>query len=591
MNITINGKEIAFEHGDTVLQVAKRAGIRIPHLCSLDWAPSPSASCRLCVVEVEGSPRLQTSCTLQAAEGMKVQTHTPRVMKARRNIVELLVANHPQDCLACDRQGACELAELTREVGVRPRQYAGMKKDQHLDISSPAIYRDPNKCVLCGRCVTMCHQIQGVGAIDFTDRGFRTQVAPGFSAGLNVSGCTYCGQCVRVCPTGALMERSHVSAVVAALSDPNTVVVAQVAPAVPATLDQERTKHEGVPVMLEHLAAALKRVGFTAVFDTGFTADLTIMEEANELVERVKTGGVLPMFTSCSPAWIQYVELHRPDLIPHLSTCKSPQQMAGALIHEIYPKFAGFVAGDGTRGTKRLVVVSLMPCTAKKFEAEDVGDVEYVLTTRELGALWERFGIDFDSFTDRAPLDPPFAEATGAARLFGGTGGVMEAAVRTAATLLGGAAPAGPLPEARGLDGFKCFNVDVNGITLNLGVINGLGRLPSTLPAALSGMHFVEVMSCPGGCSGGGGQPYNSDMTDVKKRIKRIYEADKKAEVKYSHENKSVAELYEEFLGRPLGEVSHHLLHRSYTDKSALTALHGAEADTGAVCAAAEAAA
>ena len=563
MNITINDRDITFNPGETVLQVANRAGIRIPHLCSLDWAPSPSASCRLCVVEVEGSPRLQTSCTLQAAEGMKVQTHTPRVMKARRSIVELLVANHPQDCLACDRQGTCELAELTREVGVRPSQYVGMKKDQHLDISSPAISRDPNKCVLCGRCVTMCNQIQGVGAIDFTDRGFRTQVGPGFSVGINVSACTYCGQCVRVCPTGALMERSHVNQVVAALSDPNAVVVVQVAPAVPATLDQERARHEGVPVMLEHLSAALKRIGFTAVFDTGFSADLTIMEEAAELVERVKNGGVLPMFTSCSPAWVQYVELHRPDLIPHMSTCKSPQQMAGALIREIYPKYAGL------REDKRLVIVSLMPCTAKKFEAQDVGDVDYVLTTRELSALWGRFGVDFNTFEDRAPLDPPFAEATGAARLFGGTGGVMEAAVRTAATLLGGEAPAGPLPQARGLDGFKCFNVDVNGITLNLGVINGLGRLRSTLPTALAGMHFVEVMSCPGGCSGGGGQPYNSDMTDVKKRIQRIHDADQKAEVKNSHENKSVAELYEQYLGKPLGDVSHHLLHRGYADKSA----------------------
>jgi len=563
VNITINDRDITFNPGETVLQVANRAGIRIPHLCSLDWAPSPSASCRLCVVEVEDSPRLQTSCTLQAAEGMKVQTHTPRVMKARRSIVELLVANHPQDCLACDRQGTCELAELTREVGVRPSQYVGMKKDQHLDISSPAISRDPNKCVLCGRCVSMCNQIQGVGAIDFTDRGFRTQVGPGFSVGINVSACTYCGQCVRVCPTGALMERSHVNQVVAALSDPNAVVVVQVAPAVPATLDQERARHEGVPVMLEHLSAALKRIGFTAVFDTGFSADLTIMEEAAELVERVKNGGVLPMFTSCSPAWVQYVELHRPDLIPHMSTCKSPQQMAGALIREIYPKYAGL------REDKRLVIVSLMPCTAKKFEAQDVGDVDYVLTTRELSALWGRFGVDFNTFEDRAPLDPPFAEATGAARLFGGTGGVMEAAVRTAATLLGGEAPAGPLPQARGLDGFKCFNVDVNGITLNLGVINGLGRLRSTLPTALAGMHFVEVMSCPGGCSGGGGQPYNSDMTDVKKRIQRIHDADQKAEVKNSHENKSVAELYEQYLGKPLGDVSHHLLHRGYADKSA----------------------
>ena len=561
MNITINDKQVRFNPGETVLQAAKRAGIRIPHLCSLDWAPSPSASCRLCVVEVEGSPKLQTSCTLPAAEGMIVRTHTPRVLRARRSIVELMVANHPQDCLVCERSGDCELAGLTQEVGARPRQYAGMKKDQHLDISSPSISRDPNKCVLCGRCVTMCHQIQGIGAIDFIDRGFRTQVGPGFSAGINVSGCTYCGQCVRVCPTGALMEQSAVDAVVVALSDPDTVVVAQIAPAVPATLDQERARHLGVPVMLERLAAALKRIGFAAVFDTGFTADLTIMEEAAELVDRLQNGGVLPMFTSCSPAWVNYVELHRPDLIPHMSTCKSPQQMAGALIKQIYPEYAGL---DG----RRLVVVSLMPCTAKKYEAHDLGDVDYVLTTRELSALWGRFGIDFVTFEERAPLDPPFAEATGAARLFGGTGGVMEAAVRTAVTLVGGEAPTGPLAEARGLDGFKCFTVDANGITLNLGVINGLGRVRSTLPTALSDMHFVEVMSCPGGCAGGGGQPYKGDMDDVRKRIQRIYDADQKAETRYSHENKSVAELYQEYLGRPLGDVSHHLLHRRYTDRS-----------------------
>ena len=561
MTITIDNKQVEFTPGETVLQVAARAGIDIPHLCSLDWSPSPSASCRLCVVELEGSTKLMTSCTLQATDGMVVSTHTPRLLKARRTILELMIANHPQDCLVCHRSGNCELADLAREMGARPKQYVGMKKDQHLDISSPAIWRDPNKCVLCGRCVTMCHQIQGIGAIDFIDRGFKTQVGPGFYAGINVSGCTYCGQCVRVCPTGALMEHSQVDAVVAELGDPNTVVVAQVAPAVPATLAGNRAKPPAVPVMLEHLAAALKQAGFDAVFDTGFAADLTIMEEATELVKRLENGGPFPMFTSCSPAWVSYVELHRPDLIPNMSTCKSPQQMAGALIKEIYPKYAGL---EG----KRLVLVSIMPCTAKKYEAQDLGDVDYVLTTRELDALWERFGIDLDTYEERSPLDAPFAEATGAARLFGGTGGVMEAAVRTAATLVGAKAPAGPLTEARGLDGLKYFQLEVAGTTLNLGVVNGLGRLRSGLEEALEGMHFVEVMSCPGGCAGGGGQPYGSELKDVRKRLDRIYEADAKAETRMSHDNKSVATLYEEYLGRPLGEVSHRMLHRAYTDRS-----------------------
>jgi iron-only hydrogenase group A len=570
VSITINGKELQSKSGETVLQVARRAGIDIPHLCSLDWAPSPSASCRMCVVEVEGSPKLQTSCTLVATDGMVVHTHTPRVLKARRAIVELLVANHPQDCLVCHRAGTCELADLARELGARPKQYVGMKKDHPLDISSAAIWRDPNKCVLCGRCVTMCHQIQGVGAIDYVGRGFRTQVGPGFFGGLNVSGCTYCGQCVRICPTGALMEHSHVDAVVSELGDPDTVVVAQVAPAVPATLAAGRTRPPSVSVMLEHLAAALKRIGFAAVFDTAFSADLTIMEEATEFLERLQGGGALPMFTSCSPAWINYVELHRPDLIPNLSTCKSPQQMSGALIKEIYPRFAGL---EG----KRVVLVSIMPCTAKKYEAQDLGDVDYVLTTRELGALWERFGIDFDTFDERAPLDPPFAEATGAARLFASTGGVMEAAFRTAATLVGAETPAGPLAEARGLDGVKRFTIDVGGTTLNLAVVNGLGRVRPLLEEGLEDVHFVEVMSCPGGCAGGGGQPYGSEAADLRKRLDRIYEADAEAEVRSSHENESVATLYEEYLGRPLGEVSHRLLHRTYTDRSAAALADDAE--------------
>ncbi|NLV72350.1 MAG: 4Fe-4S binding protein [Actinobacteria bacterium] len=561
MSIVINGRELQFRPGETVLQIACRAGIKIPHLCSLDWSPSPSASCRLCVVEVEGSPKLQTSCTLIASDGMVVHTHTPRILKARRTIVELMVANHPPDCLGCHRAGTCELADLARELGVRPRQYVGIKKDHPLDISSSAIWRDPNKCVLCGRCVTMCHQIQGVGAIDYIDRGFRTQVGPGFYKGINVSGCTYCGQCVRVCPTGALMEHSHVDAVVSELGDPNTVVVAQVAPAVPATLSLGRSKPPTVPVMLEHLAAALKQIGFAAVFDTAFSADVTIMEEATEFLGRLQGGGVLPMFTSCSPAWINYVELHRPDLIPHLSTCKSPQQMAGALIKEIYPKYAGLE-------DKRIVLVSIMPCTAKKYEAEDLGDVDYVLTTRELTTLWDRFGIDFNKFEDRLPLDPPFAEATGAARLFASTGGVMEAAVRTAASLAGAETPTAPLNEARGLDEVKCFTFDVGDTTLNLAVVNGLGQVRTLLEEGPADLHFVEVMSCPGGCAGGGGQPYGTEAADLHRRLDRIYDADAHAEVHSSHENQSVAALYEQYLGQPLGEVSHRLLHRTYTDRS-----------------------
>jgi NADH-quinone oxidoreductase subunit G/NADP-reducing hydrogenase subunit HndD len=567
MSITINGKQIEATAGETVLQVARRAGIDIPHLCSLDWAPSPTASCRMCVVEVDGSPRLQTSCTLEAADGLVVRTHTPRVLAARRAIMELLVASHPQDCLTCVRGGDCELADLAADLGVRERRYVGAVKEHPLDISSAALWRDPNKCILCGRCVTMCHSVQGVGAIDFVGRGFRTKVAPGFSVGLNVSDCVYCGQCARVCPTGAIVERSHVDAVVADLADPDAVVVAQVAPAVPATLAEEGGKGTGVRSALERLAGALRRVGFDAVFDTGFAADLTIMEESAELVRRVQDGGVLPMFTSCSPAWVHFVETHRPDLIPHLSTCKSPQQMAGALIKEIYPRFAGL---DG----KRLVVVSVMPCTAKKFEAHDLGDVDHVLTTRELEALWGRFGVDFAGFDEPAPLDPPFAEATGAGRLFAGSGGVMEAAVRTAHLLVQGEElPGGPrVTEARGGEGVRQFTVGAGGLELGLAVVSGLGRLRETVDDLLAQdppLHFVEVMSCPGGCVGGGGQPYDSDAEVVRARVERLYDVDRRSHARRSHENTEVQALYEELLGRPLSDVSHRLLHRSYTDRSA----------------------
>ncbi len=566
MRITVNGKEIEATAGETVLQVARRAGIDIPHLCSLDWAPSPAASCRLCVVEVEGAPRLLTSCTLEVSAGMSVHTHTPRLLAARRAILELLIASHPQDCLACVRSGDCELATLAGDLGVRRRRYVGAVKEHAVDISSPALWRDPNKCVLCGRCVAVCHSVQGIGAIDFVGRGFRTKVAPGFSVGLNVSDCVSCGQCARVCPTGAIVERDQVDEVVAALADPDAVVVAQVAPAVPATLMEGHSKSQGVRTVLERLAAALKRVGFAAVFDTSFAADLTIMEEGSELLDRVQNGGVLPMFTSCSPAWVTFVETHRPDLIPHLSTCKSPQQMAGALIREIYPDQVDL-------GEKRLVVVSVMPCTAKKAEARDLSDVDYVLTTRELAHLWGRFGIDFAHAGEQAPLDAPFAEATGAGRLFAGSGGVMEAALRTVSRLAAGEElGADPkITEARGHEGLRRFSATAGAARLNLAVVNGLGRVRETIDDLLdpdAGLHFVEVMSCPGGCVGGGGQPYDTDADAVKERLERLYEVDRRSRTRRSHENADVQALYEGLLGRPLGEVSHRLLHRSYTDRS-----------------------
>ncbi|HQP35889.1 MAG TPA: [FeFe] hydrogenase, group A [Polyangiaceae bacterium] len=564
MGITINGQNIDFTPGETVLKVAKRAGIHIPNLCSLEWADTPTASCRMCLVEVEGMPRLMTSCTLEAKEGMVVRTHTKRVVDVRRNLVELLVANHPQDCLVCSRNGDCELQTLSEDLGVRERRYSGIKKNLSIDLSSPAIVRDPNKCILCGRCVTTCHAGQGVGAIDFACRGFKTRVAPSFHLGLNVSECVFCGQCVRVCPTGALTEKSHISRVLEALADPDKVVVAQIAPAVPATL-QNKAEAPSVRATLERMAGALKRIGFRAVFDTAFTADLTIMEEVSELIHRVQTGGVLPMMTSCSPGWVQFVELHHPELIPHMSTCKSPQQMAGALIKEVYPRYLGI-------DRSKLVCVSVMPCTAKKFEAHDQGDVDFVLTTREFEQLLERHGMSLDRCTDRVPLDPPFSEATGAGRLFGGTGGVMEAAIRTAVHMLTGAdMKNGPkISEVRGLDGLKTLSLEVGGAALNFAVVNGLGRvkpLIDPIAAGQSNLHFIEVMTCPGGCIGGGGQPLETDMKAVQERLERLYDTDRRSRNRTSHSNEEVQSLYATMLGRPLGEVSHHLLHRKYIDR------------------------
>jgi NADH-quinone oxidoreductase subunit G/NADP-reducing hydrogenase subunit HndD len=564
MSLVVDGKEVQFTPGETVLSAATRAGIKIPHLCSLDWACKSEAACRMCLVEIEGVPRLQTSCTLEAKDGQKVRTRSPRVQAVRRNITELLIANHPNDCLVCERNQNCELAQVASELGVREHRYRGLKKDHPLDLSSPSLVRDPNKCILCGRCVAVCHQVQGVGAIDFIDRGFKTHVGPGFHDGINVSTCIFCGQCTRVCPTAALMEKSHVSGVVAALADPNAFVVAQIAPAIPATL-METAQSSSVRTMLLRLAAALKRTGFDAVFDTGFAADLTIMEEVSELIKRVTTGGRLPMFTSCSPGWIQYVEKHRPDLIPHLSTCKSPQQMAAALIKDVYPKHRDL-------GGKRLVVVSLMPCTAKKAEAAELGDVDFVLTTREIEELLKRFGLDLNNVTELGTLDPPFSSASGAGRLFGGTGGVMEAAIRTAHKMLTGSELPGSfkVEEARGLEGIKSFSLNVGGTVLNFGIVNGLGRLQPMLDPICKGdsnLHFIEVMTCPGGCIGGGGQPYDTDPESIRIRLERLYDVDRRSTVKVSHDNDEVREIYTEMLGKPLGEISHHLLHRTYVDR------------------------
>lgn len=569
VTLTIDGRKVEIEHGSTILQAARKAGIDIPTLCHLEEINEIGA-CRVCVVEVEGAKTLMASCVAPVADGMVVHTNSSRVRNSRRITTELLLSNHPYECPTCIRNGNCELQSLAERLGIRSVRYEGERIEYTPDTSTPSIVRDPNKCILCRRCVAVCDKIQSVKAIGPLDRGFDTTIGPAFKDPLKDVACVLCGQCTLVCPVGALYERDQIDEVWAALDDPKKHVVVQTAPATRVSVGEMFGLPPG-SIVTGKMVAALRRLGFDKVFDTDFTADLTILEEGSEFLERLTKGGTLPLITSCSPGWIKFIEHFYPDLLPNLSTCKSPQQMFGALAKTYYAEKMGIDPKD-------IFVVSIMPCTAKKFEAKrpemtssGYPDIDVVLTSRELGRMLKQAGIDWDALEEE-DYDAPLGISTGAAVIFGATGGVMEAALRTAYELATGKElPSVDFHDVRGFQGIKEATVDVDGTKVNVAVAHTLGNARKVLDRVKSGeanYHFIEIMACPGGCIGGGGQPIPTNTEIRLKRIAAIYRADEMMTIRKSHENPVIKQLYEEYLGQPLSHRSHELLHTHYHARS-----------------------
>ena len=580
VNIKIEGVSYQVEEGITILEAAKACGYEIPTLCAFNHGECNRGSCRVCLVEATGARGLVASCVYPVNEGMEITISSPKAVAARRASVELLLSNHSMNCQTCDKNEKCELLHVARITGARDNMFQGTKTETTIDEISPSIVRDTSKCVLCGRCVARCANAHGNGVIGFQNRGFKTIIGPAENRSFTESPCILCGQCVNVCPTGALMEKSEIAKVDAAMKAGKYVVV-QTAPAVRAALGEEFGMKIGTPVTGK-MVAALKRLGFKKVFDTNYAADLTIMEEATELLGRIKNGGALPMITSCSPGWVNYAETYYGDCLDHISSCKSPHEMMGAILKHYYAAKIGVAAED-------MYVVSIMPCTAKKFEKErdalktnGLADVDAVLTTRELGKLIKRSGINFTKLPDEEFDNDIIGEYTGAGVIFGVTGGVMEAAVRTANFVLTGKEIEGVKFEAaRGFDGIKEASLDLNGMTVNIAIAHGMKNAKVLLDQIREGKSeylFIEIMGCPGGCIAGGGQPYvkpcflpNEDAnildTFKAKRAAALYSEDESKTLRVSHKNPQVIELYANYLGEPNSHKAHELLHTMYASK------------------------
>ena len=568
VDVVINGETFNVPDNITIMEAARRNGIKIPSLCHFP-DQRVKANCRVCVVEVEGSRNLVASCSTPVREGMKVRTTSARVRETVQTILELIFANHPQECLTCIRNENCELRQLAAEHGIREIKADMSTPLLPLDTSTAAIVRDPNKCIKCGRCAEVCHHVQTTGILYSHNRGLEGAITPEYGKTLSEVACVLCGQCVLVCPTGAIHEKDDTAQVWAALENPEKHVVVQVAPSVRVSIAEEMGQAPGT-IATGKLVTALRRLGFDKVFDTDFTADLTILEEGNELLHRLKTGGTLPMITSCSPGWIKFIEHNYPEQLANLSSCKSPQQMFGALAKTFYAKQSGIDAKD-------ITVVSIMPCTAKKYEctrpemqSSGYQDVDYVLTTREFGRMLRQAGVNFSVLADSG-FDNPLGMSTGAGAIFGATGGVMEAALRTVYEVVTGKELQKlEFESVRGLEGVKEAIVDLDGLPVKVAVAHGLGNARKIMEKIKDGTAdytFVEVMACPGGCIGGGGQPYLTRKETRMARMDAIYEVDEHMPLRKSHENPAVQQLYKDFLKEPLGEMSHHLLHTHYTKR------------------------